>query len=172
MALLESDIEKVEELVRKGDSVAWELGDLLKRMAPADFELQKLSERVGLTKAVLRTFIRTATETPEDNRHPEKYSHSIYRIFARINDPGIRWQLLFSRPNWTVEEASKTVREIINGASKRSDTVTKSMVVGDIQIRGKLDIHGVLTVRVWRGKESDPEITDSNDNVTTVTFSN
>lgn len=169
MNLNESIIEKMTVLIQKEDETLWAQGDLLVEAHLGRHEMKKLADIVQRKPQTLELRRRVAIETPREKRNPN-HSWSIYAIFVKIEDPATRWEMLFSRDSWTVNEARKAVREFTFGPPQPANNNIKRMVVGDVLVRGHLKDDGSMDVTVWLGNEYDATVTKASDKSTTVTF--
>ncbi|SRR5258706_3306924 len=151
------------------DSSLWQQGDILRDNALTKAETKKLAEILQRKPSTLDLRRRVSTETPNDKRN-KNYSWSIYALFVRIEDPAIRWQLMFSRTEWTIQSASDAVRHVTQGDPKQSQTLSKAMVIGDILVKGKLE-NDVLILKVWLGDSYDVDVSQ-NGRVTSIEFTN
>lgn len=161
-------VDRLSQLRDDEDVALWTQGDVLRDHPLSKADLRKVADILQRKVSTLEMRRRVSVETPADQRKPQ-YSWSIYSIFIKIEDPAMRWQLMFSRPEWTIQEANETVRGILYGGPRKpKDAITKTMVVNDIMVKGTLE-KGVLTVKVWLGESYDVEV-DQNGRTTTLTF--
>lgn len=160
---------RLSQLRNDEDNALWTQGDVLRDNPLSKADLRKVADILQRKVSTLELRRRVSVETPTDQRKPQ-YSWSIYSIFIKIEDPAMRWQLMFSRPEWTIPEANETVRGILYGVGPRKpkEAITKTMVVNDIMVKGTLE-KGVLTVKVWLGDSYDVEV-DQSGRTTTLTF--
>jgi hypothetical protein len=167
--LTEQVIDQMRKCGDDEDGSLWKQGDLLRDNPLSKAEMKKLAELLQRKVSTLEMRRRVSTETPNDKRRKE-YSWTIYAKFVQIEDQTIRWQLMFSRLDWTYESATKAVRDVLYGdRGPRPDSTTKAMMVGDILVKGRLDKSGVFTVKVWLGEEYDVDHQQTG-KVTSLTF--
>lgn len=163
----EEFIAKMIELRDEEDMSLWTQGDLLRDTPLTKSEVKKLAEILSRKASTLELRRRVSTETPDDKRRPE-YSWSIYSIFIRIEDPIVRWELMFARKEWTITEANEAVKQATYGGRRTPSAISKAMVVGDILVKGKWE-KGKLTLRVWLGSEYEVEYS-GDERTTTITI--
>jgi hypothetical protein len=164
----EALVNQMLELRGDEDNTLWRQGDILRDNALTLSETKQLADRLQLKASTLNARRRVSTETPNDKRNPN-YAWSIYNIFVRIEDHDARWQLMFSRKGWTIKTANESVRRVTTGTSKVSSIVSKTMVVGDVMVKGRLENDGTLTLKVFVGDNYEHEITTSG-RYTTIEF--
>lgn len=150
------------------DNTLWAQGDLLRDNPLSASETKKIAELMQLKAATLNLRRRVSTETPNDKRNA-KYAWSIYAIFVRIEDPIIRWNLMFSRHEWTVQSATEAVRSVNDQRSNVPVSVSKTMVVGDIIVKGRLEKDGTLIIKVFVGDDYECD-TSRGSKYTTIEF--
>lgn len=172
----EDFILRMKQFTDEEDIGLWGMGDTMRDAVPPlkKDDIRKLADIVHRTPAVLKHRRDVSVETTEDKRRPG-YSWTLYSIFSRIEDPAIRWELLFSRPGneWTIETATKVVRDT-NYAARGSHRVASSvargqMLIGGVLIKGHLTQAGKLILQVNLGEEYAVAHTVHHES-TTVTF--
>lgn len=166
--LTEELITQMKSLRNDEDNSLWKQGDLMRDHALSKAEMKKLAEILQLKVSTLNNRRMVSIETPEDKRKKE-YAWSIYSKFAMIDEPVIRWQLMFSRPSWTIDEATKVVQQQKRPTVQVKPATSKYMIIDDIRIGAKLDDAGKLTVTVSLGSSYDVDV-DQNDRKSIIVF--
>lgn len=159
-------IDAMRKLRDDEDNSLWKQGDLLRDNALTKAEMRKLAELLQRKTSTLEERKRVSTETPSEYRRTE-YAWTIYKEFTRIEDPAVRWQLMFSRKDWTYNSAKEAVNLALGKpVAPVANALSKAMVVGDILIKAKLD-KGTLTIKAFVGESYDVDVSQ-NERITTI----
>lgn len=144
------------------DASLWSQGDILNDNQITRDEVKRLAVILAQSPAKLRKRQYVAAQTPIENRH-EGYSWNLYALFTNIADVEKRFQVLYSRQDWTLAEAREVVHSYSSRPVAEQNKLTHveraALKVGNVTVKAKLNPKGELTLLVSLGGDRDVHIT-------------
>lgn len=162
--LTEDIVSQLRAFSGNEDQALWGQGDVLHENQITKDEMRRLAVILGQSPAALFNRQFVAAENPIEKRSL-KYSWKLYATFTKIADPELRYQTLFSRDEWRLEDAKEFVKAlnppVLAEDPKLTHVERAELRVGKVVVKAKLNPNGELTllVNVGGGGTRDCNVT-------------